>query len=62
MQKLRMDVEALEVETFEAAETVEARGTVRANNDTVHGPTCFRNGGETCAYHCTWWPGTGCEG
>lgn len=56
MKKLSLDVESLAVETFEAAVTQPARGTVAANAMiTAPSPEW------TCRYHCTWYPGTTCE-
>lgn len=44
MRKIRLDLEALDVETFAASEAPGARGTVRAHSDA--GCTFF--GGWTC--------------
>ncbi len=52
MKKIRLEVERLEVASFETQETEPARGTVRAH---------ATNGQWTCAYHCTWDHYT-CEG
>ena len=74
MKKLSLNLEALTVESFETNEAAEARGTVRGHVDTgnlcggtgfeceptFEGRTCHGEGGFTCEYHCTWWPGTTC--
>ena len=46
MKKLRLDVEALRVASFETGPEEEARGTVHANAYTNTRPTCW--------YHCTY--------
>lgn len=50
MKKLRLELESLAVESFEATELEDARGTVAA-----HAPS-FPDPVNTCQYHCTWWP------
>ena len=57
MKKLKLNVEELSVESFQAAADAEDRGTVEA-----HGPaptefgayTCMGNENFTCRYHCTY--------
>ena len=55
MKKLRLNVENLKVESFGTTTPEVARGTVVA-----HAPS-FPDPVWTCAYHCTWYPGTTCE-
>ncbi len=57
VKKLKLNVEELSVESFQAAGQAETRGTVAA-----HGPppteygadTCMGNENFTCVYHCTY--------
>lgn len=49
--KIRLDVDRVEVATFETTAEREERGTVRAY---------ATNGAWTCAYHCTW-AGASCD-
>ena len=44
MKKIRLDMESLEVTSFETREAPEGRGTVCAH---------LTNGANTCVYHCT---------
>lgn len=55
VKKLSLNVEALQVETFDTTKTQAAEGTVVAHARTFPDPVY------TCAYHCTWYPGTTCE-
>jgi hypothetical protein len=54
MRKLGLDVEALEVESFDTRAAETARGTVVAHAPSYPDPVY------TCAYHCTW-IGVTCE-
>ncbi|HEU0301750.1 MAG TPA: hypothetical protein VFR37_20015 [Longimicrobium sp.] len=54
MKKLSLNVEKLEVESFDTSKLAEERGTVAA-----HAPS-FPDPVYTCAYHCTW-IGSTCE-
>jgi len=56
MKKLRLNVDALAVESFDTSKAEMTGGTVAA-----HAMITFPAPVETCAYHCTWWPGTTCE-
>ena len=55
MKKVSLNVESLTVESFATTRPDDSRGTVMAHAVTFPAPV------ETCAYHCTWWPGTTCE-
>jgi hypothetical protein len=56
MKKLSLNVDALNVESFDTSKVERAEGTVVANAvRTFPAPV------NTCAYHCTWYPGTTCE-
>ena len=52
MRKIRLEVDALAVQSFATDAAREARGTVVAHNT---------NAGYTCVYHCTF-RGFTCEG
>jgi hypothetical protein len=54
MKKLSLNVEKLEVGSFDTSKLAEERGTVAA-----HAPS-FPDPVYTCAYHCTW-IGVTCE-
>ncbi|HEY0019266.1 MAG TPA: hypothetical protein VGC13_23395 [Longimicrobium sp.] len=56
MKKLSLNVEALNVETFETSRLQVPQGTVAG-----HALRTFPAPDYTCAYHCTWYPGTTCE-
>ena len=47
MRKLRLDVEALSVDSFRTTRTTDARGTVNGN-------AAYTNTRPTCWYHCTY--------
>lgn len=58
MKKLKLNIEALEVASFETDGSPEAKGTVRANNDSIDDVTCIETCiGDTCwdscGYDCT---------
>jgi len=48
MKKMRLELERLEVSSFETQRTPEERGTVRGHNNVT------KDGAYTCFYHCTW--------
>ena len=50
MKKLSLNVDTLKVESFDTRKVDQSEGTVVAHART------FPAGGETCAYHCTWYP------
>ena len=54
MKKLRLDVESLAVESFDAHAAETRGGTVLAHAPSYPDPVY------TCAYHCTWL-GPGCQ-
>jgi hypothetical protein len=56
MKKLSLNVDALKVDTFEPTSVRAAEGTVVA-----HAMITYPAPVNTCAYHCTWYPGTTCE-
>jgi hypothetical protein len=56
MKKLSLNVDSLKVESFDTSKREQGEGTVAA-----HAAITFPAPVETCAYHCTWWPGTTCE-
>jgi hypothetical protein len=69
MKKLRLNVDALKVETFDTIRTGQMRGTVAAHNDTLETcegpdsldkPTCMGYPQATCHYQCTY-QGPTCE-
>lgn len=56
MKKLVLNVDALEIESFDTTKLELVEGTVAA-----HAARTFPAPDYTCAYHCTWYPGTTCE-
>lgn len=48
MKKIRLELERLEVSSFETRRTPDERGTVRGHNRAT------QDGAYTCFYHCTW--------
>ena len=54
LKKLSLNVENLQVESFDTSKLTEARGTVAAHAPSYPDPV------RTCAYHCTW-IGVTCE-
>lgn len=56
MKKLSLNVDALNVESFDTSRAESPEGTVVA-----HAARTFPAPDVTCAYHCTWYPGTTCE-
>ena len=55
MKKIRLNMEKLEIASFETGEDRAARGTVQGHNRVT------ADGSWTCFYHCTWNHNT-CDG
>jgi hypothetical protein len=54
-QKLKLNVDALEIESFQASEVPESRGTVQGHGPSAKCPTAFCSdlyGGYTCGDTC----------
>ena len=62
MKKLKLQLDALRVESYETARSAAAPGTVHAHDDTIitrlGDPTC---GGNTCNYACNTHFGETCQ-
>lgn len=59
MSKIRLQIESLEVESFDTVEAPQERGTVRGQEGTAQATWCGEESCDgTCATHC--WGG-GCE-